>query len=57
MSKSGNKNNHSALTTPSAASRAQKAVALANGGATPKGSYVGRLQKAAARNFGKSGSK
>lgn len=44
-------------TKPSDASRIQGKVALANGGMVPKGSHVGRLQGAAARNFGKSGGK
>lgn len=44
-------------TTPADASRVQSAVAKAHGGAVPKGSYVGRLQGAAARHFGKSGGK
>lgn len=44
-------------TTPAAASRVQGAVAKGNGGTVPKGSYAARMQGAAARNFGKSGSK
>jgi hypothetical protein len=42
--------------TPTAASRVQGAVARTTG-SVPAGSYVGRIQGAAARNFGKSGSK
>ncbi len=57
MSKSGNNQGRTSPTTPSAAARAQGAVAHTNGGAVPKGSYVGRLQAAATRNFGKSGGK
>lgn len=57
MSNSGKNQGRTSPTTPSAASRVQGAVARANGGAVPQGSYVGRLQGAAARNFGKSGSK
>ncbi len=44
-------------TTPSDASRVQSTVARVSKGAVPKGSHVGRLQRAAARNFGKSGGK
>jgi len=54
-SSSGSKG-RSVPTTPTAASRVQSAVARSNG-SVPAGSYVGRLQSAAARNFGKSGSK
>lgn len=57
MSKSGNNQGRTTQTTPSAASRTQGAVARTHGGAVPKGSYVGRLQAAAARNFGKPGGK
>ncbi len=57
MSKSKGNCNSSKSTTPADASRAQSAVARENGGQVPKGSYVGRLQGAAAKNFGKSGSK
>jgi hypothetical protein len=45
------------LTKPKDASRVQGVVAKANGGAIPKGSFVGRMQNAADRNFGKSGGK
>lgn len=44
-------------TTPADASRVQRAVAAQHGGQVPKGSYVGRLQGAAAKHFGKSGGK
>lgn len=57
MSKSGNNQGRTTQTTPSAASRTQGSVARTQGGAVPKGNYVGRLQAAVARNFGKSGSK
>lgn len=43
--------------TQSAAARVQGAVARTNGGGVPAGNYAGRLQAAAARNSGKSGSK
>lgn len=36
-------------TTPAAVARAQGAVARQNGGGVPKGSYVGRMQQAAAK--------
>lgn len=45
------------LTTPDAASRVQGTVARHNGGVVPKGSQVGRMQRAAVRNFGASGKK
>lgn len=48
---------HSNLTTPEDASRSQSAVARENKGVIPANSHVRRLQSAAARNFGKSGSK
>lgn len=35
--------------TPKAVARVQGAVAPQNGGGIPKGSYVGRLQRAAAK--------
>lgn len=58
MSKSGkNGVKPVSLTTPTAASRVQKAVALRTGGNVPEGSVVGRMQRAAVRNYGKSGSK
>lgn len=44
-------------TTPADASRVQSAVAKSHAGVVPKGSYVGRLQRAAALHFGKSGGK
>jgi len=56
MSKPSNNKGRTTLTSPTAASRAQKAVARTHGGEVPKGNYTGRLQAAAARNFGKSGS-
>jgi len=45
------------LTTPADASRVQSTVASQNNGVVPKGSYVGRLQRAAVRNAGISGEK
>lgn len=42
--------------TPKVASRVQGALARSTG-SVPAGSYVGRIQVAAARNFGKSGGK
>lgn len=45
------------LTTQKDASRMQSAVASTNGGGVPKGSYVARVQAAAARNVTKTGSK
>lgn len=45
------------LTKPTDASRVQSAVAKDNGGKVPAGSYVGNLQRAAVRNYGKSGGK
>lgn len=57
MSKSSNTKGRTIRTTPTTATRAQKAVALTNGGVVPQGSYVGRLQRAADINFGKSGAK
>lgn len=45
------------MTKPKDASRVQSVVAQANGGVIPKGSFVGRIQNAANRNFGKSGGK
>lgn len=57
MSKSSNNQGRTSPTTPSVASRVQGTVARTHGGAVPQGSYVGRFQAAAARNFGKSGSK
>lgn len=47
----------STLTTTRSASRVQAAVARSTGGSVPKGSHVGRLQAAAAKNSGKSGAK
>lgn len=44
-------------TTPKAASRVQRATALTNGGAVKSDSVVSRMQRAAVKNFGKSGSK
>lgn len=35
--------------TPTAVARVQRAVATKNGGQTPQGSYVGRMQRAAAQ--------
>lgn len=57
MTKPGKPPARSNLTTPTDASRAQGAVARENNGAIPLNSHVRRLQSAAARNFGKSGSK
>lgn len=57
MSKAQHNQKSVALTTPSAASRVQAAVARSPGGSVAKGSYVGCLQAAAARNYGKSGAK
>jgi hypothetical protein len=57
MSKTGNSQGRATSTTPTVASRVQGSVARSTGGAVPKGSYVGRLQGAAARNYGKSGGK
>lgn len=45
------------LTTPKVASRVQRATALTNGGTVKPGSVVGRMQRAAVKNFGKPGSK
>lgn len=42
-------------TTLDDASRVQSAIAKANGGAVPKRSQASRMQRAAARNSGKSG--
>lgn len=42
--------------TPEAAARIQSAAAQANGGQTPKGSFAGRAQSAAAHNVAKGGS-
>jgi hypothetical protein len=57
MTKQGKSIARPTLTTPSDASRAQSTVARTNGGVIPPTSHVRRLQSAAARNFGKSGSK
>ncbi len=57
MSKPQSRPSPSHPTKPADASRAQSGVALRIGGVVPKGSHVGRLQVAAARNFGKSGGK
>lgn len=54
-SSSGSKG-RSVPSTPVVASRVQGAIARSTG-SVPAGSYVGRIQGAAARNFGKSGSK
>lgn len=45
------------LTTPKAASRVQRATALSNGGLVKSDSVASRMQRAAVKNFGKSGSK
>jgi hypothetical protein len=37
------------LTTPAVVARVQRAVAVKNGGKIPKGSFVGRMQRAAAK--------
>lgn len=57
MSKPTVKANPPKLTTPRVVARVQGAVARDNGGLVPKGSHVGRMQKAAVRNFGKPGGK
>ncbi|MDN2713634.1 hypothetical protein [Janthinobacterium sp. SUN120] len=57
MTKAKHNQKPSTLTTTRAASRAQAAVARSTGGSVPKGSYVGRLQAAAANNSGKPGVK
>jgi len=57
MSKTTNKGAGSKMTTPQDASRVQGSVARSNGGVVPKGSQAGRMQRAASRNFGKSGGK
>ena len=57
MSKPSNNTKTANPTTPKAASRVQTAIALATGGSVAKGTYVGRLQGAAASRFGKSGGK
>lgn len=44
-------------TTPRDASRVQSAVARSSGGTVAKDSHFGRMQAAAARNFGKSGAR
>lgn len=45
------------LTTPKVASRVQRANALTNDGTVKSGNVVGRMQRAAVKNFGKPGSK
>lgn len=45
------------LTTPKVATRVQRANAVTNGGIVKPGSVVTRMQRAAAKNFGKPGSK
>jgi hypothetical protein len=57
MSKSKAKPRPPKLTKPVDASRAQSAIAGKHDGQVPKDSYVGRLQRAAMKNFGKSGGK
>lgn len=57
MNKHGQKVSRLKLTTPADATRVQQKVANENGGIVPKGSVVGRLQRAAVKNFGKSGRK
>lgn len=57
MSKAQHKQIAASSTTPRSASRVQAAVARSSGGSVPKGSYVGRMQAAGARNHGKSGAK
>lgn len=44
-------------TTPKVASRVQRANALTSSGTVKSGSVVGRMQRAAVKNFGKPGSK
>jgi hypothetical protein len=55
MSKQAKNTKTANLTTPKVASRVQTSVAGATGGVIAKGAYVGRLQRAAAGHFGKSG--
>lgn len=57
MSKNKAKSRPAKLTTPVDATRVQGIVAGKHGGQVPKGNYVGRLQRAATKNFGKSGGK
>lgn len=57
MTKPGKNLARPTLTTPADASRVQGAVARTTGGVIPPSSHARRLQSAAARNFGKSGSK
>lgn len=57
MNKSSSSKGSAAPTTPQAAARVQAAYARAHGGKVPSGGQVARMQAAAARNFGKSGSK
>lgn len=45
------------LTTPKVASRVQRANALTNDGTVKSENVVGRMQRAAVKNFGKPGSK
>lgn len=53
MTKSGSKS----TTTPADVSRVQASVAKTNGGTVPKGSYVSRMARTAAKTYGKSGGK
>lgn len=57
MNKAKHLQKPTSLTTPRDASRVQAAVSRSSGGAVAKGSHVGRLQAAATKNYGKSGSK
>ena len=57
MSKASTSSKPAPSTTPQVASRVQAASARANGGKVASGSHASRMQAAAARNFGKSGSK
>jgi hypothetical protein len=50
-------NSKPVLTTPKDASRVQAAAARSAGGKVVKGSHAPRMQAAAAKNYGKSGSK
>jgi hypothetical protein len=57
MNKAQHNPKPAALTTPRDASRVQSAIAKSTGGIVARGSQAGRMQAAAAKNFGKSGAK
>lgn len=57
MSKSKAKTTPANPTTPEDASRVQSSVATKHDGKIPPNSHVKRMQKAAAKRFGKSGGK